>query len=155
SEDGNAVLSVADTGIGLPPESLGEVFDMFVQLDSGRTTAPGGLGLGLTLVRSLVVQHGGHVEARSAGKDKGTEFLITLPLAPPASPSAATPPPSHGEARRRILVVDDNVDAAETLAELLRLQGHGVEAVYDGGAALDTAERLRPDVAFVDLNMPG
>jgi signal transduction histidine kinase/CheY-like chemotaxis protein len=156
AENGMAVLSVADTGIGIAPESLGEVFGMFVQLDAGRGVSPGGLGLGLTLVRSLVAQHGGSVEAKSAGVGKGAEFIVTLPLASAASDSAPVelPAKARDSARRRILVVDDNVDAAQTLAELLRLQGHGVEAVHDGDAAICAAENLRPDVAFIDLNMP-
>ncbi len=154
AENGNAVLSVADTGIGIASDTLNEVFGMFVQLDAGRAVAPGGLGLGLTLVRSLVAQHGGGVEARSGGPGKGAEFVVTLPLAPDLPAAARRPAQTRDVTRRCILVVDDNVDAAQTLAELLRLQGHVVEAVHGGETALLAAEALKPDVAFIDLNMP-
>jgi signal transduction histidine kinase/CheY-like chemotaxis protein len=156
AEDGKAVLSVTDTGIGIAPDSLGDVFGMFVQLDAGRAVSPGGLGLGLTLVRSLVAQHGGSVEAKSAGLGKGAAFTMTLPLASaaPVAPPGGFPIKPRDTTRRCILVVDDNVDAAQTLADLLRLQGHVVEAVHGGDAALRAAEALRPDVAFIDLNMP-
>jgi signal transduction histidine kinase/CheY-like chemotaxis protein len=154
AEDGMAVLSVADTGIGIEPDSLREVFGMFVQLDAGRDVAPGGLGLGLTLVQSLVAQHGGRVDAHSAGAGKGSTFVVSLPLAAATPMPAPAPPPAIEPGRRRILVVDDNVDAAQTLAELLRLQGHAVEAAYGGEAALRAAEKLQPEVAFIDLNMP-
>jgi len=156
AENGSAVLSVADSGIGIAQDSLGEVFGMFVQLDAGRAVSPGGLGLGLTLVRSLVAQHGGSVKAKSAGSGKGAEFIVTLPLAS-ATPAAAplgTPTKTWDSTHRRVLVVDDNVDAAQTLAELLRLQGCVVEAVHGGEEALGVAEAFRPDVAFIDLNMP-
>jgi CheY-like chemotaxis protein len=102
-----------------------------------------------------MAQHGGSVEARSAGPGKGAEFIVTLPLAAAVTALAVAPSPTHSDTRRRILVVDDNVDAAQTLAELLRLQGHAVEAVHDGAAALRAAATLKPDVAFIDLNMPG
>ena len=156
AENGNAVISVKDSGIGIAHDALNDVFGMFVQLDVGREASGGGLGLGLTLVRSLVAQHGGRITAHSAGPGKGAEFVITLPLASvePGAPAAAPTAPLD-DTRRRILVVDDNTDAAETLAELLRLHGHAVEAAPDGHTALRAAEAFRPDVAFIDLNMPG
>jgi CheY-like chemotaxis protein len=156
AESGTAVLTVADTGIGIPPDRLGEVFEMFVQLDAGREISPGGLGLGLTLVRSLVAQHGGTIEARSAGSGKGAEFIVKLPLAAQAlvAPAVEAPARTPSATGRRILVADDNIDAADTLAELLSLHGHLVEAVHGGEAALRTAEKLKPDIVFVDLNMP-
>ncbi len=154
ADGGSAILSVADSGVGLAREHLREVFDMFVQLEGSRQTAAGGLGLGLTLVRSLVAYHGGQVEARSAGPGKGAEFIVTLPLAATPAAPARNPEPLRTDTRRRILVVDDNEDAAQTLADLLRLDGHAVEAACDGPGALRAAERLRPDVAFIDLNMP-
>jgi signal transduction histidine kinase/ActR/RegA family two-component response regulator len=154
AEGGHAVVSVADTGIGLAPGDLAKIFDMFVQVGAPHTS--GGLGLGLTLVRSIVEHHGGRVEARSAGPGRGAEFIVRLPLAPAAAAAAApaVPLPANG-ARRRVLVVDDNADAAQTIASLLRLEGHRVETALDGAAALRIAETLQPDVAFVDLNMPG
>jgi signal transduction histidine kinase/CheY-like chemotaxis protein len=155
AQGGAVVVRIADNGIGIPAEKLGEIFDMFVQLDAAHVAA-GGLGLGLTLARSIVERHGGRVEARSRGPGQGSEFLVTLPLAAPPKPAAANevtagPPP----ARRRVLVVDDNVDAAQTLAEYLRLEGHRVESALDGESALRIAEMLHPEVAFIDLNMPG
>jgi signal transduction histidine kinase/ActR/RegA family two-component response regulator len=155
AEDAQAVISVADNGIGLAPEHLTEVFEMFVQLDSSRA-AGSGLGLGLTLARSIVAQHGGKLEAHSAGAGKGTEFVIRLPLvaAPPAVEDKASAVPRL-RSGRRILVVDDNPDAAYTLAELLRIEGHQVETALDGATALRIAEAQRPEVAFIDLNMPG
>ena len=154
-EDGRVVVRIADNGIGIAPEKLDEVFDMFVQLDETHTST-GGLGLGLTLARAIVRRHGGDIEVRSAGRGKGAEFLIRLPLvqAPQlAEPKDAAAAPAP--VRRRVLVVDDNVDAAQTLAQYLRLGGHRVESALDGEAALRIAEVLHPDVAFIDLNMPG
>jgi signal transduction histidine kinase len=154
AEEGQVAIRVADNGIGIAPEALGEVFDMFVQLDASHAASTGGLGLGLTLARSIVERHGGRIEARSAGPGAGAEFIVRLPLA--AAPEAAqevaaeAPPPS----RRRVLVVDDNIDAAQTLAQYLRMDGHRVESAVDGEGALRIAEVLHPEVAFIDLNMP-
>jgi signal transduction histidine kinase len=154
AEQGVVVLRVADNGIGIAREHLQEVFDMFVQVDERHVAATGGLGLGLTLARAIVRRHGGEIEARSPGRGKGAEFIVRLPLvnAPAAAETKAadaSPP-----VRRRVLVVDDNVDAAQTLAQFLRLTGHRVESALDGEAALRIAEILHPDVAFIDLNMP-
>src|SRR5262245_1562440 len=157
AEDARVLLRVADNGIGLAPEHLDEVFDMFVQLDARHVAASGGLGLGLTLARSIVRRHGGEIEARSPGRGKGAEFIVRLPLvaAPEATESKGAPAgQAPAAARRRVLVVDDNVDAAQTLAQYLRLTGHRVESALDGEAALRIAEILHPDVAFIDLNMP-
>jgi CheY-like chemotaxis protein len=154
AEEGTVWLRVADNGIGIAREHLDAVFDMFVQVDERHVAASGGLGLGLTLARAIVRRHGGEIEARSPGRGKGAEFVVRLPLV--AAPAAA--PSSEAEAapavRRRVLVVDDNVDAAQTLAQYLRLTGHRVESALDGEAALRIAEILHPDVAFIDLNMP-
>ncbi len=155
AEGDDAVLSVKDNGIGIEREHIDQVFDMFVQIDASRHASAGGLGLGLTLVRAIVAHHGGRVEARSAGIGRGTELVVTLPLARAVaepSPPSRVPRTDLG---RRILVVDDNIDAADTLTELLRLSGHVVEAAYEGATALRLAEELRPDIAFIDLNMPG
>jgi signal transduction histidine kinase len=154
-ENGKAVLSVADNGIGIAPEHLKEVFDMFVQLDTANVTAAGGLGLGLTLARSIVERHRGTIEARSPGRGRGAQFIVRLPLvAAPAAEKKGAEPPKPPAGRRRVLVVDDNVDAAQTLAQYLRMDGHRVESALDGEAALRIAEVLHPDVAFIDLNMP-
>jgi CheY-like chemotaxis protein/anti-sigma regulatory factor (Ser/Thr protein kinase) len=154
AEDGRVVLCVADNGIGIAPEHLHEVFDMFVQVDTRHVAASGGLGLGLTLARAIVRRHGGEIEATSRGRGKGSEFTLRLPLV--TAPEAAQPEaaPAEPPVRRRVLVVDDNVDAAQTLAQYLRLTGHRVESALDGEAALRIAEVLHPDVAFIDLNMP-
>jgi signal transduction histidine kinase/CheY-like chemotaxis protein len=154
AENGRVLVRVADNGIGIAPERLPEVFDMFVQLEPG-SMAAAGLGLGLTLARSIVRRHGGDIEARSPGRGKGSEFIIRLPLAPaPPAVELESPAPAPPPSRRRVLVVDDNVDAAQTLAAYLRLEGHRVESALDGEAALRIAEVLHPDVAFIDLNMP-
>jgi CheY-like chemotaxis protein/two-component sensor histidine kinase len=155
-EAGQVVVSVSDNGVGIAPEHLKEVFDMFVQLDNASLAPAGGLGLGLTLARSIVERHRGSIEARSAGRGKGAQFVVRLPLAPaPAKQKPDTETPRAKAARRRVLVVDDNVDAAQTLAQYLRLDGHRVESALDGEGALRIAEVLHPDIAFIDLNMPG
>jgi CheY-like chemotaxis protein/anti-sigma regulatory factor (Ser/Thr protein kinase) len=153
AEEACAVVSVADTGVGLAPGELEKIFDMFVQVGARHTA--GGLGLGLTLARSIVERHGGRVEARSDGPGRGAQFIVRLPLAAAAAAAAApaVPLPASG-VRRRVLVVDDNADAAETIASLLRLEGHRVETALDGAVALHVAEALQPDIAFIDLNMP-
>jgi len=155
-EHGEAVVMVADTGIGIEREHLESVFDMFMQVESARRAAPGGLGLGLTLVRSMVERHGGRVSARSAGVGQGAEFEVRLPLDSATElPAKSVAPALATTVGRRIPVVDDNVDAAATLAELLRLEGHRVETSNDGESALRSIETAQPDVAFIDLNMPG
>ena len=155
SSDNQAVVAVKDTGIGFDPADARRVFDMFVQLDASRDAGAGGLGLGLTLVRWLVQMHGGSIEARSAGVGKGAEFVVRLPRAkaPVATVPADVPAP-RSYPRRRVLVVDDNEDARETLAQILRLEGFDVRACRDGMDALEAAREFRPDVAFIDLNMP-
>jgi len=157
AKDRALLVRVADNGIGIAPDRLPEVFDMFVQLEPGAAAA-GGLGLGLTLARAIVRRHGGDIEARSAERGKGAEFIVRLPLVPAPPPmemeGSVPSAPGPASARKRILVVDDNVDAAQSLAAYLRLEGHRVESALDGEAALRIAEVLRPDVAFIDLNMP-
>jgi signal transduction histidine kinase/ActR/RegA family two-component response regulator len=153
-EDGDAVLSVNDTGIGFSPDQAERIFDMFVQLDPSRSHAAGGLGIGLTIVRSLVEMHGGRIEAQSAGPGTGATFTVRLPrVDAPAQAETLAPSarPAHG---RRILVVDDNADAADSLAEILRLERFDVGVCYDGARALELARAYRPDVAFLDLNLP-
>ena len=156
AEGPEAVVCVRDSGIGFPPEDRGRIFESFVQLDTSRSQAAGGLGLGLTLVRALVQMHGGRVEAQSEGSGRGAQFTVHLPLADapealaPTAPAMAAP-----NNARRILVVDDNVDAADTLADLLRLEGFEVRKCYHGTDALALAREFHPDVAFLDLNMPG
>jgi PAS domain S-box-containing protein len=152
---GEAVLCVRDTGVGIPSHMLTQVFDMFTQVDRSATTSRNGLGIGLSLVRGLVEMHGGSAEARSEGTGRGSEFLIRLPAMPiaerqpePGEPVTTTTP------HRRVLVVDDNQDSAETLAMMLRLMDHETETVYGGRTALCVAEVFRPDVVFLDIGMP-
>jgi PAS domain S-box-containing protein len=155
--DGQAVVTVRDDGIGIEPHLLERIFDLFVQGDTSVARSQGGLGIGLTLVRSLVEMHGGSVQAHSDGPGRGSEMVVRLPLAPrrtperPASDVVSPPQPP----RRRILVVDDNVDAAESLGMLLALGGHTVRVAHDGAAALRAAGDELPEVVLLDVGMPG
>jgi PAS domain S-box-containing protein len=156
-EADDAVISVADNGIGIPPDALPQVFEMFTQVGSDRDRSQGGLGIGLALVRRLVELHGGSVRADSAGTGQGSVFTVRLPLASraPGRPAAPSALQTHPAAQLRVLVVDDNVDAAESLAELLDLAGHATRIAHDGEQALRTAHEFRPEVVFLDIGMPG
>jgi signal transduction histidine kinase/FixJ family two-component response regulator len=155
---GDAVIRVRDTGVGMSPELLDRVFDLFSQAERTIDRAQGGLGIGLTLARRLVELHGGTIVARSDGPGHGAEFVVLLPRAAErAAPAAAdgAVPPLAAEAALRVLVVDDNGDAAEVLAALLRAEGHEVCAVVgDGATALRAAAEHRPDVVLLDLGLP-
>jgi PAS domain S-box-containing protein len=156
-KDGAIVLRVTDSGSGIDPDLLPRVFDLFVQADPTLARTHGGLGIGLTLVRRLVELHGGQVAAQSDGRQKGSEFVVRLPAIPAAN--AEAPPAASGEklATERplqLLVVDDNVDAAESLAMFLRMQGHEVYVAYDGGAAFEAAQLQAPDVVLLDIGLP-
>ena len=158
--DGNeAVISVIDSGIGIPKESLDSVFDMFSQVGRNMDHAQGGLGIGLSLVRQLVALHGGTVAAASEGVGKGSTFVVRLPLdlEAAATGAGADAPGAAAMAGKafRILVTDDNVDAAMTLASLLEMHGHDLRVAHDGLEALQIAENFRPDVVFLDIGMPG
>jgi CheY-like chemotaxis protein/anti-sigma regulatory factor (Ser/Thr protein kinase) len=167
TDGASARLRVRDTGIGIPATLLGQVFDLFTQGERGLDRSQGGLGLGLTLVRSLVQLHGGTVEVRSDGPGRGSEFSVTLPLAPaatleavalalPAAPAeAAVVPTLNGRRSCRLLVVDDNRDSADTLAELARIWGFEADTAYDGLAALQRAREWEPAFVFLDIGMPG
>jgi signal transduction histidine kinase/ActR/RegA family two-component response regulator len=155
---GMAVIQVLDTGIGIAPQALEAVFEMFAQAPQSVGISKGGLGIGLSLVRHLVALHGGSVTASSPGPGQGSTFTIRLPLAAGANAVAAAAAEQDGVPRRRdplrILVADDNVDAADTLSILLRMEGHEVRVAYDGEQAIRIAEAFRPALAFLDIGMP-
>ncbi len=155
-QGGEAVVSVRDQGVGIPPEMLPKVFELFAQVDRNLGRAQGGLGIGLALVRSLVELHGGQVEARSEGPGRGSEFIVRLPLAD--SPAATEAGPDCAAAAitpARILVVDDNQDAADSLGLLLEAIGAEVRVVYAGAQGLLALAEFRPDAVLLDLGMPG
>lgn len=152
--DGTAVLAVEDSGVGIAPELLPRVFDLFVQADDSLVRAAGGLGIGLTLVRRIVELHGGAIEATSAGVGRGSRFTVRLPATTAPVDTSAPREVSAGGARR-ILVVEDNDDAREMLCHLVRLLGHQVHEATDGLTAVETALRLRPDLTLVDIGLPG
>jgi len=153
---GDAVITVKDSGIGIAAAAIPRVFDMFVQIHENDRRAQAGLGIGLTLVRSLVEMHRGKVEARSAGVGKGSEFIIRLPIAshkPPAREMNTGGLPALRELAR-VLVVDDNRDAADSLGALLRMMGADVRIAHDGHTAVDLFDVFRPAAVFLDLGMP-
>jgi PAS domain S-box-containing protein len=156
----NAMVIVKDSGIGIPANKLGEVFKMFTQVDSSLERSQGGLGIGLTLVRSLVEMHGGRIEASSPGTGQGCEFTVYLPLV-----EAATHPPVLAERlgssvqpavlNKRVLVVDDNEPSAKTMGWAIELMGHDVKIAHDGVTALSLAEAYLPEVILLDIGLPG
>ncbi len=157
--NGEVLIRVRDNGVGIDPESLPSVFDMFMQVERETNRSQGGLGIGLTLARRLVEMHGGKIEARSAGLKMGSEFLVSLPsLVQPATESAresAKDSADHAQpGSKRVLIVDDNEDSAESMAVLLRLHGHEVHLAYDGVAALEEARSFHPELMFLDLDLP-
>ncbi|MEO5618094.1 MAG: ATP-binding protein [Candidatus Eisenbacteria bacterium] len=157
-DGGQAVVQISDNGLGIPVEMLDRIFEPFNQVDSSLTRSHGGLGIGLTLVRRLALMHGGSVVAESPGRGRGSTFTLRLPLIPqPALPprpvERVTPDPMRR--LKRVLVVDDNRDAANTLADLLRLWGHEVVLAYDGLEALTRANETRPELMLLDIGLPG
>ena len=154
--EGFAIVRVIDNGIGIPPEFLPQVFEMFMRVDTSVERAHGGLGIGLSLVKRLVEMHGGSVEAASRGAGLGSEFVVRLPLAkaPAAKARVAAGGPNSAPRPHRILVVDDNDDAADTLALLLNLMGHETRTAHDGIEAIEVADQFHPDVALLDIGMP-
>ena len=154
--DGDDVLiEVSDDGIGFEPKDSSRIFEMFVQLDDSNTGATTGLGVGLPIARSLVKMHGGRLTAESRGPGQGATFTVRLPkAAAPAEVALHLVQEPTGVGKRRVLVVDDNVDAADFLGELLEMNDFEVRVSHDGAGALELARSFRPDVAFVDLNMP-
>lgn len=156
--DGRLTVSVTDNGIGLPPQALTKVFGLFSQMEGAKTRAEGGMGIGLALVKGIVELHGGTIEARSQGRGHGSEFIATLPLCSRQGAGtlpAADEPPAAPVDPHRVLIADDNVDAADSLAALLALAGHEMRVVYDGRAALIAARDFHPQLAVLDIDMPG
>jgi CheY-like chemotaxis protein len=152
---GHAVVTVHDTGIGIDREVLPRVFDTFTQADRSLNRSRGGLGLGLALVKGLVEMHGGAVRAESEGHGRGSAFTFRLPLSTgepaPVLPAEAAPVEVVGQ---RVLIVEDNRDAADALHDLLEMQGYEVEVAYTGRDGLDLAGRFRPEVVLCDLGLP-
>ena len=157
-DDGQAVVRVRDDGIGIRPEMLGRVFEPFAQADRLPERVQEGLGVGLTLVRSLAALHGGTVSVASEGPGRGSEFVVRLPCLPPrATPARAAveaPASARTGRRLRVLVVDDNADSAESLALLLQMAGHEVKMAHDGPSALAAARAHRPEVVLLDIGLP-
>ncbi|MGN6547853.1 MAG: PAS domain S-box protein [Aureliella sp.] len=151
-------VSVRDSGIGIPAEHLSKIFEMFSQVDSAIERSQGGLGIGLSLVRALVEMHGGAVEAKSEGPGKGSEFIVRLPILKTHKEQPQEAPPSEETRRRfanhRILVVDDNKDAARCLAMLLKIMGNETATAHDGAEAIEAAREFRPDIVLLDIGMP-
>jgi PAS domain S-box-containing protein len=153
--DDEVVVTVKDNGAGIPQDKLDSIFDMFMQVDLTAERSQGGLGIGLTLVKRLAEMHGGSIEARSAGEGQGSEFIVRLPVLSKASvaaqPEPAAAEPSH---ERRILIVDDNVDAADSLAMLLEITGNKTYMAHDGVEAVEAIEEHRPEVVLLDIGLP-
>jgi PAS domain S-box-containing protein len=159
-EDGEAVVRVRDTGVGIPPDLQPRIFDLFVQGDRTLARSQGGLGIGLTLVKRLVEMHAGTIAVASAGVGQGSEFTVRLPALSDGQGSGAAGVAGErarvtDALRKRVLVVDDNVDAAESIAMILRVSGYDVRCVYDGPSVLPAARAYRPDVVVLDIGLPG
>jgi CheY-like chemotaxis protein len=161
-EADDVVISVRDSGVGIPPECLPSMFELFAQEDRSLARSEGGLGIGLTVAKTLVEMHAGEIVAFSAGRGCGSEFTVRLPAAK-APTKALTTPRAPSEIRReysrangsRILVVDDNVDTAKTLAKLLSLAGHEVRTAYNGPDGLEIARSFSPEFVMLDIGLPG
>jgi len=153
------MIAVADTGPGVSPDLLPHIFELFTQVDSSLGRSQGGLGIGLALVRTLVELHEGRVQASSAGLGKGSEFIVRLPAlvdtSAPPPPVVLAPPVKHMERALRILVVEDNVDSADSLSLLLRLYGHEVVVAHTGPTALEAAAGITTNIVVLDIGLRG
>jgi two-component system, chemotaxis family, CheB/CheR fusion protein len=145
--------------VGMTPDVLARIFHLFVQADTSLARNRGGLGIGLTLVKRIVEMHGGTVEAASPGPSQGSEFVVRLPASietrAPSKPGTHGSFPKQKQEGRRILVVDDNVDAAISVVKLLKLWGHDVQTAFSGPEALEAARKFRPQIVLLDIGMPG
>jgi CheY-like chemotaxis protein/two-component sensor histidine kinase len=153
--DDEVFVRVKDNGSGIPRDKLDSIFDMFMQVDRASERAQGGLGIGLTLVKRLAEMHGGSIEAKSAGEGQGSEFIVRLPIL--SKPSEAVAPESSiapESTQRRILIVDDNKDSADSLAMLLEITGNKTYMAHDGVEAVEAIEQHRPDVVLLDIGLP-
>jgi PAS domain S-box-containing protein len=156
-EENQIAISVIDNGTGIPRKMLSEIFELFMQVDRSLEKTTGGLGIGLTLAEQLVTMHGGSIEAQSEGAGKGSEFIVRMPLASGearSSESSAKRGPDDSGARRRVLVVDDNMDSAQSLATMLKILGHETRVVHDGLAAVAAAAEFAPEIIVMDVGMP-
>ena len=151
----HALVTVSDDGLGMEPEVLAQLFQPFVQADSSLARSRGGLGLGLAVARGIVELHSGDIAAHSAGLGQGTEFVIRLPLARGKVAASQAPRPRAPRALRRVLIIEDNQDAAETLHELLEMQGHEVEVAYTGPEGIEKARSFHPEAVLCDIGLPG
>jgi len=150
-------VTVKDNGAGIPQDKLDSIFDMFMQVDRTSERSQGGLGIGLTLVKRLTEMHGGSIEAHSAGEGQGSEFIVRLPVLTSEEVAAQTGPDvaSQSQPQRRVLVVDDNLDSADSLAMLMRLTGNKTYMAHDGVEAVEAVEKYRPEVVLLDIGLPG
>ncbi|MDB6071554.1 MAG: tmoS, partial [Verrucomicrobiales bacterium] len=149
----DVVLQVSDNGLGLRPDQVKQMFDLFVQGERSLARSEGGLGIGLTIVRRLAELHGGRASAFSEGPDKGSSFSVRLPLASPATASVGRAP-GPVSAKQTIMVVDDNIDSAQTLGKLLRISGHTVRVAHTGRDALDGIAAEHPEFIVLDIGLP-
>ena len=150
------LVSVRDDGAGIPPDKIDSIFDMFMQVDRSSDRSQSGLGIGLTLVKRLVEMHGGSIEARSAGEGQGSEFVVQLPMIdkPAVVSSRVSDVAAQPASQRRILIVDDNVDSADSLAMLLEITGNQTYLAHDGVEAIESIEKYRPEVVLLDIGLP-
>src|SRR6185436_8939859 len=156
-EGNEVVVTVKDNGAGIPQDKLDSIFDMFMQVDRTSERSQGGLGIGLTLVKRLTEMHGGSIEARSAGEGQGSEFIVRLPVLTREEVAAQHRPDVASESRRqrRVLIVDDNRDSADSLAMLMQITGNQTYMAHDGVEAVEAVEKYRPEVVLLDIGLPG
>jgi len=152
--DGEVLVTVKDNGAGIPQDKLDSIFDMFMQVDRTSEQSQAGLGIGLTLVKRLTEMHGGSIEARSAGEGEGSEFIVRLPVLSKPALLSQPEPAVEASPERRILIVDDNRDSADSLSMLLEITGNKTYMAHDGVEALEAIEKYRPEVVLLDIGLP-